>query len=79
MKSEIVTDKRDIESVGCVPENENTSFWRVGYQNCERIEAYEELGQCSGVPFVRITIGGVVRIRMPAAAVEIIYAKEASK
>lgn len=72
MHSEIVSDKRPIESL-TRGWGEGADYWRVGYAGIEKIEPYEELGLHCGLPFFRITINGEIRVRVSALECTVRY------
>lgn len=77
MNSEILNDKRPIQSFCQMPYGEDGAYWKVGLADCTAIEVYGEPGPHCALPWVKISISGVVRFRSPAAHGEIFYAEEA--
>ena len=76
MNSEAISDDRVIEAVWTVPENEGTSFWRLGHpthSRIERIDLYEESGPYSPIVMVRVWRDGEVFIRVPMMVCAIQY------
>ena len=74
MNSEILNDKRPIEGFYQMPYGEDGAYYKVGLNNCTAIEVYGEPGPDFYMPWIRVSIGGEVRLRFPAAHGEINYA-----
>lgn len=79
MNSEILNDRRTIEAVCQIPYGEEGSYWRVGMRDCTAIEVYGEPGPEFYAPWIKVSIGGEIRFRFPAAHGEIHYAANKEK
>lgn len=69
----MLDDNRLIEAVCYLDASYGESF-KVGRSSCTKIEVYREAGQCGYVPWVAIFIGDELQRRVPATALEIVYA-----
>ena len=83
MSSEAMSDSREIEAAWIVPENEGTSYWRVGHvcsvgtnRSIDKIDLYEEPGPYSPIAMVRIWRSGEVFIRVPMMVCAIAYKRK---
>lgn len=74
MNSEILDDKRTIQSFQRMPYGEEGDYWKVGFMKCTAIEVYGEPGPEFYAPWIKVSIGGEIRLRFPAAHGEIQYA-----
>jgi hypothetical protein len=83
MSSEALADEREIAGAWIVPENEGTSYWRLGYGErvgmsegwgaIEKIDLYEEPGPYSPIVMVRVWRDGEVFVRVPLMVCAIQY------
>ena len=69
--TELSSDERQIKGV-CGPHEGIASFW-VHYRGITKIEAYDEVGQMSHVPWIAIFQGDKITVRLPADQVAIHY------
>ena len=66
--SKLTEDKREIKSV-CG----HGIRWDVGVDGVTKIEAYDEMGQMSYVPWIAIWVGDTIILRMDAQGKTICY------
>jgi len=69
---DIVQDKREIESVWVVTNNEE-GYWKVGSSGITKIEIYEESGQMAPVPWCAVYKGDDIVCRFDMAGMGVKY------
>jgi hypothetical protein len=74
MSDSMVNDEREIEWVEVGGNEDNLYLTTPGqYKTCDKIEVYEEPGQMSMVPWVRIFKGDEIWVRIPVSLCAIGY------
>lgn len=69
--TELSTDPRPIQAIYWPAEGDPGH--RVGQGQCTRIEAYDECGSMSHVPWIAVFFGEVIAARVPADQVTVVY------